>query len=626
MSRRAPKVHTIDFETEAIGQRPHFPPRPVGVSIRRAGERKSRYYGWGHPTGNNCTQEEGVRALRQVWEDSHTPILAHNAKFEYAVATEALGLPAIPWDRMHDTQYLLFLHNPHAKTLSLKPSSEDILGLPPEEQDAVHQWLLDQKIVRSNDKRWGRFIAKAPGGLVGKYAEGDTDRALGLFNKLYPLIYDQGMIAAYDRERELMPYMLQSEQNGMRVDLPALERDIPVFEKALERIEAWIRRRIGAPTDLNLDAKEQLADYLESSGAVTEWVRTKTGKRSTSKENLTLDKYNDKPLANAMDYRGRMKTILGTFLIPWRDQARETGGRIHTTWNQVRQEGYGGGNPFAGTRTGRFSSERPNFTNIPLDLEVETPTVIRGLPDLPYARRYILANKGEVFISADYSQQELRILAHFIEGPFQQAYLDDPTTDAHVWVQEMLREAAGHDFGRKAVKISNFMDIYGAGLKLFAKTAGIDVNTARRMRQTKRRMMAGFDELEAELKYRGKNGIPIRTWGGRVYYCEEPRYSAEYKRIMTFEYKLMNYLIQGSAADCTKEAILRYKRVQKDGMFLSQVHDEINLSAPRKAMAREIRLLREAMESVEFDVPMLAEVEVGPNWHDLKPYKERKAA
>src|SRR5690606_41304710 len=115
-----PKVHVIDFETEGIQQRPHFPPRPVGVSIRRAGERRSRYYAWGHPTGNNCTKEEAVRALRQVWEDSHTPILAHNAKFEYAVATEVLGLPELPWERIHDTQYLLFLYNPHAKTLSLR--------------------------------------------------------------------------------------------------------------------------------------------------------------------------------------------------------------------------------------------------------------------------------------------------------------------------------------------------------------------------------------------------------------------------------------------------------------------------------------------------------------------------
>jgi len=95
---------------------------------------------------------------------------------------------------------------------------------------------------------------------------------------------------------------------------------------------------------------------------------------------------------------------------------------------------------------------------------------------------------------------------------------------------------------------------------------------------------------------------------------------------MTFEYKLLNYLIQGSAADCTKEAIIRYMRVRKDGMFLSQVYDEINISVPGKALASEIRLLREAAESVEFDVPMLTDVEIGPNWHDLKPYQERMAA
>src|SRR5690606_33089021 len=164
-----------------------------------------------------------------------------------------------------------------------------------------------------------------------------TDRTLQLFRKLYPIIQKEGMLAAYDRERELMPYLLQSERDGMRVDLPALERDVPVFEQALERIEAWIRKRIGAPADFSLDAKEELAEYLDRCGAVKEWTYTKTGKRSTSKENLTSDRFADQVLANAMDYRGRMKTVLNTFLKPWLAQARETGGRIHTTWNQVRQ-------------------------------------------------------------------------------------------------------------------------------------------------------------------------------------------------------------------------------------------------------------------------------------------------
>ena len=621
-----PKVHVIDFETEGIQQRPHFPPRPVGVSIRRAGERRSKYYAWGHPTGNNCTKEEAVRALRQVWEDSHTPILAHNAKFEYAVATEVLGLPEIPWERIHDTQYLLFLYNPHAKTLSLKPAAEEILGLPPEEQDAVRDWLIEQKIVRKNDKNWGRYICLAPGDLVGKYAEGDTDRTLLLFRKLYPIIQQEGMLPAYDRERELMPYLLQSERDGMRVDLPALERDVPACDRALERIEAWIRQRIGAPEDFNLDDKEELAEYLDRCGAVKEWVYTKTGKRSTSKENLTSERFADKVLANALDYRGRMKTVLNTFLKPWLAQARETGGRIHTTWNQVRQEGHRRGAEFAGTRTGRISSENPNFANIPSEFEVEVPTVVRGLPPIPFARRYILPNEGETFVSMDYSQQELRILAHYIEGPFMQAYIDNPHTDAHEWVGKMLRETTGKEFSRKVVKASNFLDIYGGGAKLLAKKTGMTLEEAIALRAAKRRLMVGLEELEEELKLRGRIGMPIRTWGGRVYYCEEPRYSAEHNKYMTFEYKLLNYLIQGSAADCTKEAIIRYMRVRKDGMFLSQVYDEINISVPGKALASEIRLLREAAESVEFDVPMLTDVEIGPNWHDLKPYQERMAA
>jgi DNA polymerase I-like protein with 3'-5' exonuclease and polymerase domains len=87
---------------------------------------------------------------------------------------------------------------------------------------------------------------------------------------------------------------------------------------------------------------------------------------------------------------------------------------------------------------------------------------------------------------------------------------------------------------------------------------------------------------------------------------------------MTFEYKLLNYLIQGSAADCTKEAIIRYAGAKVDGRMLVTVHDEINISVPRKAAKAEVKRLREAMESVEFDVPMLTDTEYGPNWGDLK--------
>jgi len=124
--------------------------------------------------------------------------------------------------------------------------------------------------------------------------------------------------------------------------------------------------------------------------------------------------------------------------------------------------------------------------------------------------------------------------------------------------------------------------------------------------------------LDEELKRRGREGEPIRTWGGRLYRCEPPGYSKKHKREMSFEYKLLNYLAQGSAADVTKEAIIRYHQVRKDGRMLVTVYDEINFSAQKRAGREERRRLREAMESVELEVRMTTTAKAGPNWGELE--------
>ena len=101
-------VWTVDFETLPIGPRPdHYPPKPTGVSIRHI-DGTSRYYAWGHPTGNNCSWEDAARVLRAVWAEDR-PVVFHNAKFDLAVAYEHFGLPELPWQRVHDTMFLAFL-------------------------------------------------------------------------------------------------------------------------------------------------------------------------------------------------------------------------------------------------------------------------------------------------------------------------------------------------------------------------------------------------------------------------------------------------------------------------------------------------------------------------------------
>src|SRR5262249_51060853 len=136
----------LDFETLPIEPRPRYPPLPVGVAIRVPG-RKPRYYAWGHPSGNNCTFEEARAAVGEVWQ-SERPILGHNvAKFDHEVARVHMGLPGLPWERLHDTLPMLFLNDPRATDYQLKPSAERLLGLPPEEQDAVLNWLVEHQPI-----------------------------------------------------------------------------------------------------------------------------------------------------------------------------------------------------------------------------------------------------------------------------------------------------------------------------------------------------------------------------------------------------------------------------------------------------------------------------------------------
>jgi DNA polymerase I-like protein with 3'-5' exonuclease and polymerase domains len=133
----------------------------------------------------------------------------------------------------------------------------------------------------------------------------------------------------------------------------------------------------------------------------------------------------------------------------------------------------------------------------------------------------------------------------------------------------------------------------------------------------------GRGGLDEELKRIGRAGEAINTWGGREYYCEAPGYSKKYGREMTFEYKLLNYIIQGSAADATKEAIIRYHdHPKKEGRFLVTVYDEVNVSADKGVYKSEMAVLRECMESIEFDVPLLTDGKTGPNWADVKKFAE----
>jgi len=631
-----------DYETKAIRRRPVYPPEPVGLAIEFPGQ-MPRYHSWGHPTNNNSTWSEAHNDLRRAYE-SGLPLVAHYGKFEEEVSQVHMLMKPLPWHRAHDTMYLLFLQDPHAESLELKPSAERILGMKPEERDRLKEWILEH-IPEAHKKpsTWGEYICMAPGDLAGRYAIGDLRREKGLFNKLHREICDRGMRPAYDRERRLMPLLLEAERTGVRADLKGMERDLPLFEAARERVATYLRKRLKQP-DLNFESKRDLGEALNKAGMVTDWTWTAGGKntppqRSVSKKTMTIDKFRDPKFGQEYGYWVRMGTVLKMFLRSWIETASLNGGYIKPNWNQVRQQSTDG--DFSGTRTGRPSCDDPNLFNVSKNFTNNKndgyyhPAHLAALPELPLMRTYLLPDKDGLWLHRDFNQQELRMLAHFEGGPLCERYNLEPRFDIHSTMEIGIEEITTIALGRDRTKIVDFSSIYGKGATGLSVDLHIDMTMTKLILAAKAALMPGVDHpingLAARVKARGAAGEAIRTWGGREYFAEEPGFNKKFGYVMDYLYKLLNYLVQGSSADVTKEAMIRYdEHPRREGRFLVAVYDEINVSTPsmkgltaravKDFVAREMAVLRECMESVEVDVPMLTDGKLGKNWGALAAY------
>jgi DNA polymerase I-like protein with 3'-5' exonuclease and polymerase domains len=271
-----------------------------------------------------------------------------------------------------------------------------------------------------------------------------------------------------------------------------------------------------------------------------------------------------------------------------------------------------------------MSCRGPNLQNPPNDFEglvvpadIEEFFLKQGLeiPMVPHMRRYLLPEEGHIWIKRDFSAQEMRIMAHFAEGRLYTAFRADPTTDPHVAVQKMIKELLNIDMPRKFVKITGFGIMYGRGVPNLSLALGVDPVEGKRVRDAYYAALPEIQQLSYDTRSRGKRGQFIRTWGGRVYY-REPDPARD------LSYKLLNYLVQGSAADQTKQSIIDHdtERAPTD-VLLAAVHDEINVSAPIDDRAGAMLRLRAAMDKDRFDVPFRSEGFSGPNWGDITEYE-----
>lgn len=609
-----------DFETAGIEPRPQYPPKPVGISLRPVGGygawKAPRYFAFGHPCENNSTEAEAQKVYRGYLRDGFVPVF-HNAAFDLAVAEEWWGV-ARPAE-FHDTLFLAFLYNPHAPTFSLKPLAEADLGEPPTERDELRDWIVEHvPEAKKKKSTWGAYISLAPGELVGRYANGDVSRTQRLFEKYWrdlmgnqPADIARKHFEAYNRERELVPVLAGMEAHGIPIRTKFLEKQLPQHQRTLNRVETGILNRLKVAKTKREGFKftgECLADALERAKKVKEWIVTKEGYRATNVEDLR-EVCADTKLVDELEVRYQLATCINTFMTPWLASARENDGKFYARFNQVRQSRDGTG-PQVGAVTGRLSMS-PNLQN-----------VIRSDKDprVPKLRDYIWSGSRErVLVQRDYSQQELRITGHYEGGPLLRMYLDNPKIDAHDAVRALIRDLIGVDLERRDVKDLNFGLLYGMGAPKLARKLGIPVDEARRLMRAHLNALPGIKKLRQTLEDNARMNVPLYTWGGRRYFCEKPKIRDG--RLWSFEYKQLNVLIQGSAADATKQAMINYskRRWATECPLLLQVHDELLLTAPTHLHRTIHKELRQAMLDVEFKVPLLSDGKTGRvSWHQMQ--------
>ena len=614
----------LDFETEGIEARPKYPPKPVGLAIfDPEGVYSNGYLAFDHLHGNNSTWTEVYDILESIYAGKRE-ICFHNAMFDLDVIETHFGLAIPDANRLHDTLILAFLHDPHVRSLSLKDLVVTWGLATPDERDELKEWIVTHvPEAKKKKSTWGGYISKGPVELVGRYAEADVRLTSQLYEYLIARVLPDQAIA-YIREMELIPVLLENSRLGVRVDREGL---LAAKEQAIidiEKCTVWTRALFNSP-ELNVDSDQQLVECIYQSehwDKNKKWPTTDKGQLQATKEALE-EMLTNSLLQGVLRYRANLSTCLSTFIEPWLVASQETG-RIYTNWNSVRGER-------GGTRTGRLSST-PNFQNAPVrypkivsenavssmgNNEIVIPEEL-GLSPLPLIRSFILPDEGHQLVACDFNAQELRIFAHFEGGNLMKQYQADARADLHTYAAKLMTEAAGVPISRTYSKGVSFAILYGAGPKKISEMLEVDYEMAKTLMDSYTTAVApGLKDMQVTMRTRYKLNQPLKTIGGRLVTMEPPKIINGRRR--EFDYKGVNLLIQGSAADQAKQAMLDYQKKRNGSRLLLSVHDELVISAPIEHIEREAHCLMEAMcNAVQMEVPMVSDYKVGNTYQEVK--------
>jgi DNA polymerase-1 len=577
------------FDTETTGTDPLLA-RPVGLSFAT-----EPLAGWyvplnldppilGGAPGSDAPRV--LEALRPILEDPARPKAGQNAKYDLLVYRTAGVRPA---GLVHDTMVLSFLLDSRERTHNL--------------DDLALRHLDLRKIPTSDLLGKGKeqtTMDALPVERVAEYACEDADATLRVLRVLEPRLAGSGVERLYrEVEMPLVGVLADMEERGIRVDRAALERmgvDLAAREEALA---AGIRELAGAP-DLNVNSTQQIGAVLFERLQVQgkrKAKRTKTGYRTDVE---TLEQYAEHPIVGKiLEYRGCAK-LRSTYLEPLPRLVNPRTGRLHTSFSQI------------GAITGRLSSSDPNLQNIPV--RTEEGRAIR--------RCFVPGAEGWRLVSADYSQIELRILAHLADDP--------GLLDAFRGGEDIHRATAARIFGllpaavtpelRGRAKAINFGVIYGMGEQRLARETGIAPKEAREFIEayfrTYPRVKAFHEEQIAKALREGF----VETLFGRRRHIRDELLSPDGGVAANARNNAINTPIQGTAADLVKLAMVRLQERLRaaprlDAHLLLQVHDELVLECPAESVEALTALVKETMETVvDLRVPLLVEVGSGTSW------------
>jgi DNA polymerase-1 len=417
---------------------------------------------------------------------------------------------------------------------------------------------------------------------------------------LHAQVQEQQLESVYKKiDLPLAPVLADMERAGIRVDPKELEKMSKAMEKEVRHLEKEIWKLAGA--EFNVNSPTQLAEILfDKLNLQVNARRGKAKARSTAVDILEeLSAQHPLP-AKIIEYREIAK-LKSTYVDALPKLIHRETGRLHTSFSQT------------GTATGRLSSSDPNLQNIPIRSELGREI-----------RAAFVAEKGKLLLSADYSQIELRIMAHFSQDPvlveaFRSGEDIHARTAQEVFGVGPLAQTAEH---RRAAKAINFGIIYGLSPFGLAQQLGIEQREAAQFINAYFTRYRGVKEyLDKILAETRKSGV-AKTLFGRI--RPIPEINSTQMQLRNFaERTALNSPLQGTAADLIKLAMIRIDHRLTEEKFeakmILQVHDELLFEVPTKEREKLEKLVREEMEGVhKLAVPVVVEIGAGPNWRDLE--------